>query len=104
MFAAHPADVRIIPASMAAWCRTHDGWAVNLDGTDAALAFTLPRIELHSSPRGWACVCHLENGTSRLVPLAPSTTAAGAMRAGIEGSASALGTRYGPQLRTLLQT
>jgi hypothetical protein len=86
------------------WVRTEEGWAVNLDGTNAALTFTLPRIELRSSPRGWACVCHLENGTSRLVPLGPSTSAAAAKRAGIEGSLRAVvGTQYEPELRALLQ-
>lgn len=88
---------------MSRWSQTPDGWAVNLDGTNAALAFTLPRIELHSGPRGWACVCHLQNGISRLVPLAPSTTAAAAMRAGVEGSRSALEARYERELCTLLR-
>lgn len=86
------------------WERTENGWAVNLDGTSAALAFTLPRIELRSSPHGWACVCHLENGTSRLVPLGGATSAAAAKRAGIEGSLMAVvGTKYETELRALLQ-
>lgn len=86
------------------WERTENGWAVNLDGTSAALTFTLPRIELRSSPHGWACVCHLEDGTSRLVPLVGSTSAAAAKRAGIEGSLTAIvGTQYETELRALLQ-
>jgi hypothetical protein len=86
------------------WMRTENGWAVNLDGTNAALTFTLPRIELHSGPHGWACVFHLENGTSRLVPLGNSASAAVAKRAGIEGSlAAVVGTKYEPELRALLQ-
>jgi hypothetical protein len=89
---------------MVQWSLTESGWAVNLDGTNAALTFTLPRIELRSSPRGWSCVCHLENGTSRLVPLGHSTSAAAAKRAGIEGALTAIvGTRYEPELRALLQ-
>ena len=84
------------------WMRTEHGWAMNLDGTDAAQAFSLPRIELHTSPRGWTCVCHLGNGTSRLVPLANPTTAAAAMRAGMEGSLLAVGAQYEPELRALL--
>ncbi len=76
---------------------------MNLDGTDAAMTFTLPRIELRSSPRGWACVCHLDDGTSRLVPLGDSVSAAAAKRAGIEGSLMAVvGTQYQPELRALL--
>ena len=87
------------------WTRTENGWAVNLDGTNAALTFTLPRIEVRSSPQGWACVCHLENGTSRLVPLGGSNSAAAAKRAGIQGSLTAVvGTPYEPELRVLLQT
>lgn len=86
------------------WSRMENGWAVNLDGTNAALTFTLPRIELRSSPRGWTCVCHLENGTSRLVPLGNATSTAAAKRAGIEGSLTAVvGTQYEPELRALLQ-
>ena len=89
---------------MMSWNRTENGWAVNLDGTNAALTFALPRIELRPSPHGWACVCHLENGTSRLVPLGNSTSAAAAKRAGIEGTlAAVVGTQYEPELRALLQ-
>jgi hypothetical protein len=89
---------------MMRWSRTENGWAVNLDGTDAAMTFRLPRIELRSSPHGWACVCHLDNGTSRLVPLGDSASAAAAKRAGIEGSLTAVvGTQYEPELRALLQ-
>ncbi|HVO17752.1 MAG TPA: hypothetical protein VMU15_00755 [Anaeromyxobacter sp.] len=86
------------------WTRTEDGWAVNLDGTDAAKTFSLPRIELHASPRGWSCVCHLANGTSRPVPLGHLTTAAAALRAGIEGSLLAVGPQYELELRALLGT
>jgi len=87
---------------MVFWSQTERGWAVNLDGTNAALAFTLPRIEIRSSPRGWACACHLLDGTSRLVPLGDPATATAAMRAGIEGSLGALGEQYAAELRTLL--
>jgi hypothetical protein len=89
---------------MMQWSLTESGWAVNLDGSNAALTFTLPRIELRSTPHGWSCVCHLENGTSRLVPLDRSTSAAAAKRAGIEGILTAVaGTRYEPELRALLR-
>ena len=91
-------------SDMIAWMRTENGWAVNLDGSNAAKAFSLPRIEIHSSPRGWACVCHLGNGTSLLVPLGNLTTAAAAMRAGMEGSLLAVGPQYEPGLRALLET
>lgn len=86
------------------WSQTEGGWAVNLDGTNAALQYTLPRIELRSSPRGWACTCHLENGISRLVPLGAPGSASAAMRAGIEGSLSAVSAEYAPDLQALLET
>ncbi len=85
------------------WSRIEDGWAVNLDGTNAALQFTLPRIEIRSSPRGWACTCHLGNGTSRLVPLQHAPTVAEAMRAAIEGSLRVVGGEYQRELRALLE-
>jgi len=83
------------------WTRTDDGWAVNLDGTDAAQSFTLPRIEIRTSPRGWACACHLGDGTSLLVPLGHPTTAAAAMRAGVEACLRAAGAPYETDLRAL---
>lgn len=73
---------------------------MNLDGTDASLARTLPRIELRTSPRGWACVCHLEDRTSRVVVLAHSVTAAAARRACVAACAPLLRT-YELELRRL---
>jgi len=84
------------------WSRTEDGWAANLDGTDAANRFSLPRVELRTSPRGWACACHLPDGTSRLVPLGFPTGVAEAMRLAIEGSLGAIGVEHKPDLRALL--
>jgi hypothetical protein len=84
------------------WSRTEEGWAVNLDGTNAALTFSLPRIELRSGSRGWTCACHLGNGTSRLVPLGHPATTGAAMRAGLEGSLGALEAPFSEELRALL--
>lgn len=89
-------------AGRVAWCRTGDGWAVNLDGTSAALVFALPRIELRAGPRGWECVCHRSNATSLRVPIANAPTIAAAMRAAGEGSVEALGPGYAPLLRALV--
>ncbi len=85
------------------WSQTEHGWAVNLDGTNAGLQFTLPRIEIRSSPRGWVCACHLADGTSRLIPLHHAPTVAAAMRAGIEGALPTVGADYEPALRELLE-
>ncbi len=84
------------------WSRTQDGWAVNLDGTDAARGFSLPRVELRTSERGWVCACHLPDGTSRLVPLGHAAGLAVAMRLAIEGSLGAIGREHEPDLRALL--
>jgi hypothetical protein len=84
------------------WMRTPDGWAVNLDGTNAARDFTLPCIQLHSGPQGWTCVCHLPDGTSRPLRVGPATTAVAAKRAAIKEALVALGARYASELRVLL--
>jgi len=84
------------------WSRTENGWAVNLDGTDAANEFALPRVELRSSSRGWVCACHLPDGTSRLVPLGRPGGVAEAMRLALEGSLGALGGEHAANLRALL--
>jgi hypothetical protein len=47
---------------MTRWSRIAGGWAVNLDGTDAALVFSLPRVEVRSSPQGWRSACFLTDG------------------------------------------
>ncbi len=85
------------------WSQTENGWAVNLDGTNAALQFTLPRIEIRSGPHGWTCTCHLVDGTSCLVPLQHAPTVSEAMRAGIEASLPVVGEEYQRELRALLE-
>lgn len=47
---------------MSGWARIADGWAVNLDGSDGGIVFSLPRVELHSSSTGWRAVCFLADG------------------------------------------
>jgi hypothetical protein len=84
-----------------AWCKTEDGWAVNLDGTNAAAAFTLPRIELHSGPQRWTCVCHRQNGTSVKLALGLIETAAAAKHLAVEAML-ALGTQHDEALLSLL--
>jgi hypothetical protein len=84
------------------WCKTPDGWAVNLDGTSAAGEFSLPRIELHSGPQGWTCVCHRQNGTSLHLHFRGATSAPAAKRAAAEEALPAVGAQYEPDLRVLL--
>ncbi len=87
---------------MISWAQTRDGWAVNLDGTNAADEFTLPRVELNSGPQGWTCVCHRQNGTSRQRPLSGAATTPAAKRAAIAEALLALGAQYELELRALL--
>lgn len=87
---------------MLSWCKTADGWAVNLDGTSAAAGFSLPRIELHSGPRGWTCVCHRENGTSVHLQFRGATSAPAAKRVAAEEGLLAVGAAYEAGLRALL--
>lgn len=86
---------------MIAWFKTPDGWAVNLDGTNA-VGFALPRLELHSGPQGWTCVCLQQNGTSLQLPLGGSASAPAAKRAAAEEALLAFGAQYEPALRALL--
>jgi len=52
---------------MSGWARTVEGWAVNLDGSDAR-RFSLPRLELRSSPRGWQGLWFASDGSRRERP------------------------------------
>ncbi len=86
---------------MKGWARTGDGWAVNLDGSDAAAGFSLPRIELHASPAGWECVCHLADGRSHR-PRCRMESTSGAKGAALRESRSVLGAGYAGVLDGLL--
>lgn len=84
------------------WCKTLDGWAVHLDGTDASAEFSPPRIELHSGPCGWTCVCLRQNGTFVKLPLGIGASAGPAKHAAAEAML-ALGTGYDAQLLAMLR-
>mgnify|MGYP006954415080 CR=1 FL=1 len=47
---------------MSRWARTTEGFAANLDGTDASRGVSFPRLELRSGPAGWECRCLLPDG------------------------------------------
>jgi hypothetical protein len=84
------------------WARIGDGWAFNLDRTDAAKAFSFPRLEIHPSPRGWSCLCLLLDGTSHQVSgLAGSMSTA--MRAAVGQARGVLGPPYTAVLEALLE-
>ena len=56
---------------MSSWARTPEGWAMNLDGSDGALAFSLPRLELRSTGAGWRGLHLLADGRRREWVCAP---------------------------------
>lgn len=87
---------------MLAWARTPDGWALNLDGSDASRSFSLPRLELHSGPGGWTGVCHLPDGTSRPAAVGEPATALAAKRAAVEDARRALGPPWDEALHDVL--
>jgi hypothetical protein len=73
------------------WSRTADGWALNLDGTDAAKAFSLPRLEVRSSAQGWISECLLLDGTRRECGSAYLGGLAAAMAGAVEQAQLLLG-------------
>jgi hypothetical protein len=87
---------------MIAWARTKDGWALNLDGSDGAQAFALPRLELHAGAGGWTAVCHLPDGETRPVALGALPSALAAKRAAVESALRCLGPPWDAALRPLL--
>ncbi len=48
---------------MNGWARITEGWAVNLDGSDAASTFSLPRLEVRAGAAGWRSLCLMPDGT-----------------------------------------
>jgi hypothetical protein len=80
---------------MSAWAKVAGGWALNLDGSDAAATFSLPRLEVRGSTRGWRSLCLLANGTVSERPgdLADSMPAAKA--AALEQAGRMLGPAHG---------
>lgn len=69
---------------MGKWARTAEGWAVNLDGSDAAAVFSLPRVEVRSSSQGWRLLCFLADGTQR-------ERAGGSLGSAVAAKAAAIG-------------
>jgi hypothetical protein len=87
---------------MTGWARTADGWAFNVDGTDAAMGFSLPRLELHSSAQGWQCHCLLTDGRSHRTR-GPTGSIAAAKQTTIEEARTVLGAEYAGVLDELLE-
>ena len=86
---------------MTGWARTSEGWALNLDGSDAAAQFSLPRLELRSSADGWQCLCLLADGRARELR-GPVGSISAARRTTVEEARSVLGPEYAGVLDALL--
>ena len=83
---------------MSGWARTTDGWAMNLDGSDGALVFSLPRLELRSSPRGWRSLCFLADGSRREVAGGSADSLMAAKASAVEQARGLLGPAHAAAL------
>jgi hypothetical protein len=86
------------------WVKTGAGWALNVDGSDAAERFTLPRLELRATTQGWCSVCMLPDGTWRQSAALPGGSLPAAKRDAAELAYWMCGTEYRAVLRDLLVT
>jgi hypothetical protein len=79
---------------MIAWARTTVGWALNLDGSDGSLVFSLPRLELVSSSRGWRSLCFLPDGSRREVAAGPADSLLAAKALAVEQARGLVGPAF----------
>ncbi len=87
---------------MSAWARTADGWALNVDGSDAAVVFSLPRLEIRSSAQGWRSLCLLPDGTLRERAGGSTNSVLAAKAAALEQAGQMLGPAHAVALAALL--
>jgi hypothetical protein len=81
---------------MSGWARTADGWAMNVDGSDGAQVFSLPRLELRSSSKGWRSLCFLADGSRREVPGSSADSLMAAKASAVEQARGLLGLEHLP--------
>lgn len=87
---------------MTAWARTAEGWALNVDGTDAARVFSLPRLEVRSTAHGWRSLCLMPDGTVRDRPGGTAGTVSAAKAVALEQAGRMLGPGDAAALAALL--
>jgi hypothetical protein len=87
---------------MTAWVRTADGWALNLDGSDASRVFSLPRLEVRSSAEGWHSRCLMPDGTMRERPEGAAASVTAAKAGALSQAARMLGLADAAALASLL--
>jgi hypothetical protein len=85
---------------MARWERIAEGFAANLDGSDAARGVSFPRLELRAGAAGWECACLLPDGTAMRVP-ARGASASEVKRTLVERARGVLGPEWAPALDAL---
>ena len=83
---------------MTGWARTTDGWALNLDGSDASVVFSLPRLEVRCSPTGWHSLCLAPDGTLRERQGGSVNSVVAAKASALEQAGSMLGPEYAEAL------
>jgi len=87
---------------MTAWAKTAEGWALNVDGSDASRVFSLPRLEVRSSTEGWLSRCLMPDGTMRDHPRGSAISAAAAKAVALEQAARMLDPAHAASLASLL--
>jgi hypothetical protein len=87
---------------MSAWGRIRDGWALNVDGSSASKGFSLPRLEVRSSAKGWLSLCLLPDGTLCEHALPSSGSVADAQAAAVEQARGMLAPEHAAALADLL--
>ncbi len=83
---------------MSGWARTTEGWAMNLDGSDGARVFSLPRLELRSSAKGWRSLCFLADGSRREIAGGSADSLMAAKAAAVDQARAVLGPAYATAL------
>jgi hypothetical protein len=83
---------------MSGWARTTEGWAMNLDGSDGAHVFSLPRLELRSSSKGWRSLCFLADGSRREIAGGSADSLMAAKAAAVDQARAILGPAYSAAL------
>jgi hypothetical protein len=89
---------------VSAWGRIQDGWALNVDGSSASKGFSLPRLEVRSSAKGWLSLCLFPDGTRCEHALPSSGSVADAQAATVEQARGMLTPEHAAALAHLLAT
>lgn len=71
---------------------------MNLDGSDGAQVFSLPRLELRSSSRGWRSLCFLPDGSQREIAGGSADSLMAAKAIAVDQARGILGPDYAARL------